>query len=118
MLRPVMARHDSVPEDVQLTAYRCLLDSARAMLQAAREQRWDDLAMLGNEREARLAQVMEADIVSTRPADIAEKTELIQNTLDCDEQTRVLVRAWQGELVEMLGSVDNERKLADAYHSG
>lgn len=102
--------------DVPLLAtYGHLLDNARAMLMAAREERWDDLIALDAERESCLARVVEADLVSTRPAEIEARNALIQSILECDEQTRALTRAWQSELGELLGSMDNERKLADAY---
>ena len=102
----------------QLSAYRGLLDNARAMLQAAREERWDDLSQLDDARTEALAKVLEADLVSTRPADIAAQTEIIQGILDCDEQTKHLVHAWREELSERLGSMDNERKLANVYRTG
>ena len=113
MWRQVMARPDA-----QLTAYRSLLENARAMLLAAREERWDDLSVLDMERERCLSQAMTSDLVSTQPADIENRTVLIQSILDCDEQTKTLVRAWQSELSEVLGSLGNEQKLADAYRGG
>lgn len=104
--------------DQQLSAYRELLDNARAMLLAAREARWDDLTNLETARKDCLSSVVEADIVSTIPAEIETRTELIQSILECDEQTKALVHGRTSELAEMLGSMDNERKLADAYRSG
>lgn len=115
MLQPAMASSDSNPHDAQLSAYRCLLENARAMLQAAREERWEDLTVLDEARQQCFAQVVEADLVSTRPANVEARGEMIQNILDCDEQTKALVKAWQGEMGEVLDSMDNRRKLADAY---
>lgn len=102
-------------EDEQLKAYCCLLDNARAMLQAAREERWDDLTVLEAARMECLQQVMVQGLVSTRPMFVERKTVLIQNILECDEQTRTLAHARQEELGEVLGSMDNGRKLAQAY---
>lgn len=113
-----MARSETQSQDTQLTAYRCLLDNALAILRAAREERWDDLTALDAEREGFLSKVMETDLVSTKPSDIEALTESIQSILECDEQTKSLLRARQDELSEMLGSMDNERKLEDAYRSG
>lgn len=107
-----------VKPDPQLTSYSELLENARAMLLAARESRWDDLTVLDVQRAGCLAHVAEADLISTRPAEIEIKAQLIQSILECDEQTRALVHARRSELSELLGSMDNERKLADAYHSG
>lgn len=113
-----MAASDPDPGSVQLSAYRALLDNARAMLKAAREERWDDLADLDGDRVRCLSDVKQADLVSTRPADIAAQTELIQGILDCDELTKSLVHAWREELGAMLGSMDNARKLSDVYRTG
>lgn len=85
------------------------------MLLAAREERWDDLLQLDVDRTALFSQIVEADLISTRPGDIAAKADLIQSILDCDDQTRTLAHAWHQELKEVLGSMDNERRLADAY---
>ncbi len=112
-----MAWPETGAQDTQLTAYRCLLDNARAMLMAAREERWDDLTALDAERAGCLSRVVEATLVSTKPSDIEVRTELIQSILECDEQAKSLIRARQEELTEVLGSMDNERKLADAYRS-
>lgn len=115
-----MARPDAHTEDTQLTAYRCLLENARAMLKAAREERWDDLTAMDAERQDCISRVVEAgaDLVSTKPAEIAARIEIIQGILDCDEQTRLLVKTWQSEMREVMGTMDNSRKLADAYRSG
>jgi hypothetical protein len=43
---------------------------------------------------------------------------MINSILQCDEQTKTLIKAWQGEMSEVLDSMDNRRKLADAYQSG
>lgn len=116
--QPAMVKPDPYAEDAQLTAYRCLLDNARAMLKAAREERWDDLSAMDAERQACISRVVQTDLVSTRPSDAAARIELIQNILECDEQTRALVKAWQTDMADMLGSLDNSRKLADAYGDG
>lgn len=88
------------------------------MLQAAREGRWEDLALLDAERAQCLSRVTDADLVSTHPADIEAKSGLIESILACDEQTRALAGARRSELAEVLGSMDNARKLADAYGGG
>lgn len=113
-----MAQPETDPQFKQLTAYRCLLDNALAMLKSAREERWDDLAVLDSEREAYLSKVVEADLISTKPSDVVVRTELIQSILECDEQTKALLHARQGELSELLDSMDNERRLENAYRSG
>lgn len=113
-----MARPEIQTHDKQLTAYRSLRDNALAMLWAAREERWDDLLVLDAAREAYLSKVVEAGLVSTQPADVEARIELIQSILECDDQTKSLSLARQSELSEVLGSMDNERKLENAYRSG
>lgn len=110
-----MVSSDPNPQDAQLSAYRCLLENARAMLMAAREERWDDLTALDAARQQCFALVVEADLVSTRPANVEARSEMIQSILDCDEQTKALVKAWQDEMGDVLDSMGNRRKLADAY---
>lgn len=110
-----MERSDTGAEDAQLAAYRCLLDNARAMLKAAREERWEDLPAMDAERQDCFSRVMQNGLVSTRPSDAVAQVELIQNILECDEQTKALIKAWQTEMAEVLGFIDNSRKLADAY---
>lgn len=112
-----MASSDLDVQDVQLTAYRCLLDNARAMLKAAREERWDDLTALDTERQSCFSRVVDADLISTRPSSVEACTEMINSILQCDEQTKTLIKAWQGEMNEVLDSMGNRRKLADAYQS-
>lgn len=110
-----MASSETNLPDAQMVAYRCLLENALAMLRAAREERWDDLTALEGARQECFARVVEADLVSTRPANVEARTELIQSILECDEQTRALVKAWQGEMGDVLDAMGNRRKLADAY---
>jgi len=113
-----MAKPNSTTLNAQLAAYRCLLDNARAMLKAAREARWEDLPELDVARNTCMTRVREADLVSTRPADIAAQTELIQSILDCDEQTRHLLHAWREALSAMPGIPGDQREPADACHNG
>lgn len=110
-----MAGHDGTQGNTQLAAYRLLLENAHAMLAAAREERWDDLIALDRDRESCLDNVKELDLISTKPLDAAEQSLLIQQILESDEQTRALVVAWQHELSELMGSMDNKRRLDYAY---
>ena len=112
-----MENSDLQAADAQLSAYRCLLDNARAMLKAARDERWDDLTALDAERQKSFALVVESDLVSTQPANVEARSELIQGILECDEQTRSLVRAWQDEMADVLDVMGNRRKLEDAYRT-
>lgn len=113
-----MPKPDYTALNAQLAAYRCLLDNARAMLKAAREARWDDLPDLDAARNGCMTRVREADLVSTRPADIAAQTELIQSILDCDEQTRHLLHVWREALSTTPGVLGDQREPADACHNG
>jgi hypothetical protein len=110
-----MAKPDTYTEASALDAYSALLVNAQTMLKAAKESRWDDLTVCQVERESCLANLVENDLVSTRPAYVESRGQLIQSILECDEQTKQLVHARHSELAELLGSMGNERKLADAY---
>ena len=105
-------------DDIQIAGYRALLDNARNMLTAAREQRWDDLGALDSQRQTCLQHIVEQDVICTRPDMVETKADLIQRILECDEQTRALAHAWREEMSETLDSLGNARKLANAYGDG
>lgn len=105
-------------DDAQVAGYRELLENARAMLAAAREQRWDDLGALDGQRQTCLQRIVEQDLVCTRPDMVEAKADLIQRILECDEQTRALAHAWREEVGQALDSLGNARKLAHAYGDG
>ncbi len=88
------------------------------MLSVAREQRWDELPALKNEREICLSHIVDPELLSTSGSDVESKLEMIQSILECDELTKALVATRQGDLVELIGSLGNERKLSDAYQTG
>lgn len=106
--------------DRELKAYRSLLENAQAMLAAAQEGRWDDLIQMDQQRSFCLNQLIEASesIASTQLASSPEKASFIKNILAIDEQTKDLVKSWQSEMAQTLGTMDNSRKLANAYRSG
>ena len=110
-----MVRFESAAGEIRLAAYRCLLENARAILRAAEEGRWNDLSTLDGERRDCLARVRQSDASSAALADSQVLIELIQSILECDEQTKRLVKGCQTEL---LASVGNSRKLANAYGNG
>ena len=98
-----------------LGAYARLLNNAQKMLAAASEQRWDDLAVCENEREACLVSLADTSPTSTNPNFIVTRNQFIHAILECDERTKALVHERRSELSELMDSVGNERKLADAY---
>lgn len=99
----------------QLQAYRELLDHACAMLSAARDQRWEEIAALELERGQLLARMTGVDQGMSRET-LLLLEEMMQTVLDCDRQTALLVHLRQQELHGLLGSADTSRKLAQAYY--
>lgn len=113
-----MEKFDSLNAETRLAAYRHLLDCAHAMLQAAREERWDDLTALDEDRLRAYSSLVNDGTNGGSPSEDRACAELIKKILECDEQTSALVIAWQSEMAEVLGTMDNSRKLANAYRSG
>lgn len=95
-----------------------MLANARAMRLAAREERWDDLTAHEGTRVQCLQGLVESDLQMLPPHLLATKAELIHDILACDAETYALAQSRQTDLAEMLGSYDNERKLAKTYHGG
>ena len=95
---------------MKLTPYDALKENSVQMLAAAQENRWDDLAVLDLARRERLLGAI-AGGYRVDHSDI----EAINMILACDEQVRQLVKLRQQELSTLMSSLDNERKLVNAY---
>jgi hypothetical protein len=93
-----------------LSSYDALLENSKLMLQTAKEQRWDDLIVLDQQRKACLL-----NLIAGGPATDIQQMQAMMEILDLDKQTRQLVESQQQELMGLIASVDNERKLANAY---
>lgn len=99
-----------------VASYEEILNLARLMLEAAKKEEWDELTALEEKRFVLLETLMAADKGDWADARLnARKSELIQNVLTCDVETRELAEAWMVELRQIIDSVGTEKKLNDFY---
>lgn len=99
-----------------VATYEAVWGVTRLMLEAARKNEWDDLPALEEKRFAFVEILMASD--KGEPLDarmIARKSELIQNILASDAETKELTETWMVELRQILDSIGAERKLNNAY---
>lgn len=102
--------------DEIVASYKVISGITREMLDAAKKNEWDDLAALEEKRFALMGKLMAADKGDLLDARLnAKKTELIQNILACDVETRKLTENWMIELRQILDSIGTEKRLNDAY---
>jgi hypothetical protein len=99
-----------------LSTYAAAWAITQRMLAAARDEEWDALIEISQDRENLLAQLMQAQPAPpTDPRQAAEMASLIRSILAADQQIQTLSRAWMGEISSVLNSVQVERKLLKAY---
>lgn len=100
-----------------ITFYQALLDNSEGMFLAAKEDRWDDLIDLDLMRAELLIQHVSLHKNDISASNVGTENKLIQQILECDKKTKVLIEAWQKEIKDILGALNNERKLAGVYQS-
>lgn len=99
-----------------MEVYGRLWTLTRSMLDAARNNAWDDLVEIEKKRAELLDELAKSDVSDiTDLALNARKAELIRNILACDEETRILTESWMVELRQILDSIGTEKKLNDTY---
>lgn len=88
----------------------------RRMQEYARTEQWDGLIELERIRASITDELMkyENDVLWIG-SDIGRKNELIRSILEMDGEIKSLTQGWKSELQEILGSIDNEKKLNKAY---
>jgi len=108
----------AVPDDSEnelLAGYQSLLENARLLNAVAQEGRWDDLPDLDNARQLIQRKLIKIDQTGNKAASVEQIRIMIHAIIECDEQTKSLILAWQNEITQLLGSIDNERKLSHVY---
>ncbi len=101
-----------------LAAYQNLWLLTRKMLDAARNGDWDALIESELKRNALVERMMgqnEPSIMNT--LEQQKSGEIMRNILAADTEIKTLAEAWKGELQEILGSIDIEKKLNKAYET-
>lgn len=101
-----------------LDNYTQLLQLSQQMLQLAGQAEWDRLVELEQDRAAITDVLMKNESMATWTEEArSRKAELIRSILEMDNQIKSLTQDWMGELHEILGSIDTEKKLHKAYES-
>ncbi|HEY3325935.1 MAG TPA: flagellar protein FliT [Novimethylophilus sp.] len=102
--------------DPVVQTYEAAARLSRQMLVAAQRGEWEVLIDLENQRASVLSNMMAEKNRGAIPDSIAEQVlGLINSILAMDTETRALTVLWSGELHQLLGSIDTERKLSQAY---
>lgn len=96
--------------------YETVAQLAEKMLAAARQERWDELTELEQQRAAVLSELMADAAQGAVPGEVAEQVaRLIKAILEQDAECTALALAWQNELKALLASMGTERKISRAY---
>lgn len=99
-----------------LWIYSGIADLTRRMLAAARDGEWDALIALEQARDVQFARLTACDDGAPRDATYrSEKAALIRGVLDDAAEIRGLVEPWQAQLLTMLGSTEQQRRLHETY---
>lgn len=101
-----------------LKQYDAIWRLTQKMLEAARQEEWDQLIELEQARAAHIDAMMkqESEILWTQEEQF-QKGELIRKILAADEEIKTLTATWMGELQEMLGSIGTVKKLSKTYET-
>lgn len=88
------------------------------MQECAQAEQWDGLIELEQIRTSIIEHLIKHDNgVLWRNGELDKKSELIRSILEVDGETKRLAQGWKGELQEILGSIDNEKKINKAYET-
>lgn len=99
-----------------VATYEAVWGATQLMLDAARKNEWDDLPALEEKRFVFVEKLMASDQGDLSDSQLnARKSELIQDILASDAETRELTETWMAELRQILDSISAEKKLNDAY---
>jgi hypothetical protein len=112
-----MEKSNSADISGNITFYQALLDNSEGMFLAAKEDRWDDLIDLDLMRAELLNQHVSLHKNDISAPNVEIENTLIQQILECDKKTKILIEVWQKEIKDIMGALNNERKLADVYQS-
>lgn len=101
-----------------LDHYTQLLQLTQEMLELARRSDWDRMIDVERARSAIVDDLTRLDVqIDWSQADLARKSALIQSVALADDEIKALTQAWMGELKEILGSIETEKKLSKTYES-
>jgi flagellar protein FliT len=98
--------------------YEAVAEKSLRMLDAARENQWDELIQIEQERSQVLQKLIAIDSIDLGEAQLNKrKMELLESILKYDAETQLLAKSWMDELRSMLSNANVEKKLGNAYFS-
>ena len=100
-----------------LNHLECILAESQAMLAAATQGQWDELAELEARQRVLINALDQAHIAFSDDAFKERKQILIRQIGGAHEQITILTQSWMGEIQGVLTSVRAERKLLKAYYA-
>ena len=104
------------PEVIQ--RYEHILAASGKMVQAAEENRWEDLVNLEIARRELILKVTAEPAAPLADAALQTRKEsLIRGIMAADERVKTLTKTWMTEIEGILTSLQAERKLARAYET-
>ena len=101
-----------------LKQYDAIWRLTQKMLEAARQEEWDQLIELEQTRAAHIDAMMKQENEGQWAREEQfQKGELIRRILAADEEIKNLSVTRMGELQELLGSIGTEKKLSKIYET-
>ena len=100
-----------------IATYETILNITEQMLQAAKSNDWDYLMALEEDCRTNVARLMSANPEPLSGEYQQRKVEIIHKVLSGDAEIRNITQPWMGHLQSLIGSVGQEKKLAQAYIS-
>jgi flagellar protein FliT len=98
-----------------LTTYRALSELTDTMLDAARQDEWDHLAILEQRCQRYVGELMQAPPAQMSSDEQRAKIEIIRGILQNDAQIRALTEPRMHELQQRLHSTRNAQRGIHAY---
>ncbi|BCB26948.1 hypothetical protein SKTS_18340 [Sulfurimicrobium lacus] len=97
--------------------YEKIAQISSQMLQLARSGQWNELPLQEQKRVAIVTELKSGVCSGVTLGDGPSRklADLIGAILKADAETQSLAESWRGELQGLLGSMNTERKLLDAY---
>ncbi len=90
--------------DAALARYRIVERQCERMLEAARDDDWNDVGVIAGELQALIAAIrVEASATELAARERSEKFRILRNIVRLDAQIRHLANPWQRSLDTMLG---------------
>lgn len=116
MPQSTMAQPDKLPAMEILSLYAAAWSDTQKMLSAARNEDWDNLIGLEQNRRSHVDKVLQMDKGNMENREfLARKSELIRSIISADEEIKLLTRAWMEQLKETLGVIGMDKRLQQAY---